>query len=121
MMDYHIAIDRLVPGANYRRAGTYAELEATWHDGRGLPSDAALQAEYGLWVAEQAAVAQRESDADAVRQAKNAVAFLQNKTPAEIKAYMEGQVDGWSTLADAKADLRSWMTILAQVIAYLVD
>lgn len=43
-MDYALAVDILLPAADYRRADDYASLVATWHDARPVPSDAALVA-----------------------------------------------------------------------------
>jgi hypothetical protein len=54
-MDYCIAIDRLRPGAAYKRCNTYADLVETWADATPLPSDAELIAAYDAWVAEQEA------------------------------------------------------------------
>lgn len=52
-MDIGIAIDRLRPGAKYRRYSTYAELVATWEDETAIPTEAELQAAYDAWLAEQ--------------------------------------------------------------------
>lgn len=52
-MDYAIAVDRLLPGAKWLRAESYAELVTTWGDAQPVPSDAALIAAYADWQAEQ--------------------------------------------------------------------
>lgn len=40
---------------------------------------------------------------------------LHSKTPAEIYTLIQGQVDGWASLADAKAGLRTILPFLAAV------
>jgi hypothetical protein len=43
---------------------------------------------------------------------------LKDKTPAEIYALMQGQMDTWTTLADARRDLREWLPLMAAAIAW---
>lgn len=45
---------------------------------------------------------------------------LHNKTPAQIYATMQAQVDGWTSLAQAKADLRVWLPLLFAALAWTV-
>ena len=45
---------------------------------------------------------------------------LANKDPVEIYTLMQGEIDGWSSLADARGDLRKWLPLLAAVIAWKV-
>jgi hypothetical protein len=42
--------------------------------------------------------------------------LLKNKNPAQIYAAMQGQIDGWVSLADAQADLREWLPLMASLI-----
>jgi hypothetical protein len=35
------------------------------------------------------------------------------KTPAQIYTLVQGEIDAWATLADAKADLRVWLPLMA--------
>ena len=37
---------------------------------------------------------------------------FKGKTYAEIKATVQGEVDGWATLADAKVTMRKWLPII---------
>lgn len=54
-MDIALVIDRLVPAAEFRMADTYANLVATWTDARTVPTEAAISAEWDVYLAEQAA------------------------------------------------------------------
>lgn len=44
---------------------------------------------------------------------------LADKTPAEIFTIMQGQVDGWGSLAAAKADMRVWFPLMTAAIFWL--
>jgi hypothetical protein len=66
-MDIALALDALVPGADYRRAGTYAELAATWADSRPLPSRAELAQ---AWAGHLASRAERRARATDLAQAR---------------------------------------------------
>jgi len=46
---------------------------------------------------------------------------LANKTPQEIYTAIQGAMDGWETLADARADLREWLPLMAAIIAWKVQ
>ena len=58
-----------------------------------------------------------ESDIDARFDAST----IKNKTPAQIYTFIENQIGGWSTLADAKSDLREWLPLMAAAIAWKVQ
>ena len=45
---------------------------------------------------------------------------LANKTPQQIYTQMQGRMDNWTSLADARGDLREWLPLLAAVIAWKV-
>ena len=45
---------------------------------------------------------------------------LANKTPEEIFTLMQGRMDSWSSLADAKADLRELLPLIAAVFTFKV-
>lgn len=45
---------------------------------------------------------------------------VHGKTPAQIYTLMQGQIDGWTSLAQAKADLRVWLPLLAAAVGWLV-
>jgi len=46
---------------------------------------------------------------------------LADKTPTEIYTLMQGRMDSWTTLADARADLREWLPLMAAIIAWKVQ
>lgn len=48
-----IALDRIRPGAKYRRYRTYDEIVATWEDETAIPTEAELQTAYDAWLVEQ--------------------------------------------------------------------
>src|SRR5574342_989904 len=41
---------------------------------------------------------------------------LWNMTPQQIYNAMQGQIDGWASLAAAKADLRVWLPLMAAAV-----
>lgn len=47
-------------------------------------------------------------------------AALHNKTPQEIRTAMQNAIDGWTSLAQAKADLRAWLPMLTAGLAWTV-
>ncbi len=47
-------------------------------------------------------------------------AALHNKTPAQIYTLMQGAIDGWTSLAQAKADLRIWLPALVAALGWTV-
>jgi hypothetical protein len=54
-MDLALIIDKLVPGADYRRADDIAALTETWVDARPIPSEEAINAAWAEIEAAQAA------------------------------------------------------------------
>jgi hypothetical protein len=59
---------------------------------------------------------QEESEREAVRiLLRNSP--LAGKTPDEVYSIVQGRINGWSSLADAKADFLEWMPLL---FAYVV-
>jgi len=46
---------------------------------------------------------------------------LANKTPQEIYTLMQNRMDSWTSLADARADLREWLPLMAAIIAWKVQ
>ena len=52
--------------------------------------------------------------------ARYLVHALKNKTPTQIYTYIEGQIDGWNSLADAKTDLHAWLPLIGAAIAWAV-
>jgi len=45
---------------------------------------------------------------------------LKSKSPAEIYAAMQARIDGWSSLAEAKTDLREWLPLIIATLAWTV-
>lgn len=45
---------------------------------------------------------------------------IHGKTPAQIYTAMQGAIDGWGSLAAAKADLRTWLPLMAAALAWMV-
>lgn len=42
------------------------------------------------------------------------------RTPNQMQTYLDGEIDNWATLADARRDLKAWLPIMAAAIVYLV-
>jgi hypothetical protein len=45
---------------------------------------------------------------------------LKDKTPTQIYTMMQNAMDNWTTLADARSDLREWLPLMAAVISWSV-
>lgn len=45
---------------------------------------------------------------------------LIGKTPAQIYQVLGAQINGWASLADAKADLRDWLPLIGAALWYLL-
>ena len=43
---------------------------------------------------------------------------LHGKSPAQLYTALQSAMDGWTSLADAKADLRQWLPLMAAVLAW---
>jgi hypothetical protein len=48
------------------------------------------------------------------------VSAIHGKTPAQIYTTMQGAIDGWASLAAAKADLRVWLPLLTAALAWTI-
>jgi hypothetical protein len=66
--------------------------------------------------------AQDIADAEALSdvQARWQSSALHNKTPAQIYTAMQSAIDGWTSLAQAKADLRVWLPALVAALGWTV-
>ena len=47
-----------------------------------------------------------------------ALTALQGKSVAEIYDVVQARIDGWTSLAEAKADFREWMPLLVAAVAW---
>lgn len=76
-MDIALIVHYLVPNAQYTKAGTYAELAATWTDARPIPTESAI-------IAAEARVLAAEADRRARPTAQEIAEALldQDATPA---------------------------------------
>jgi len=61
----------------------------------------------------------KQANRDHVR-AQFLLSQLADKTPQEIYTQMQGRMDNWTSLADARDDLREWLPLIAAVIAWKV-
>lgn len=68
------------------------------------------------WAAQQNANDEAATDA----KIKWAASAIKDKTPTQIYTLVQGQIDGWSSLAEAKADLREWIPLLIAAVAWQV-
>jgi len=71
-------------------------------------------------VAADAAAAEIEANATEARSLWDGYAALRDKTPAEIEALVRARIDGWPSLAAAKADLAEWLPRMAALLAWAV-
>lgn len=94
--DLALAVAEIMPDAQYRRAGTYAELARTWADARPLPSEIALEAAWGQVVYRQQQAAQAEAD---LRQRRE-----QHNQPLDMARYVASE-----PLLRALAERLAWL------------
>lgn len=69
-------------------------------------------------VAAEAAAAEIEAKATEARGLWDNYAALKDKTPVKIFAIMQARMDAWTSLADARRDLREWLPLMAALIAW---
>ena len=62
---------------------------------------------------------QKQANRELIR-AQFLLSQLADKSPQQIYTQMQGRMDNWSSLADAKSDLREWLPLIAAVIAWKV-
>lgn len=94
-MDIALVLDRIRPGAAWRRAGTYEELEASWEDEvQTLPPMEEIETDWAAIEAERGATEYERSRKDA---------YLTEGITAEILivALWERTVEGRPEAADA--------------------
>jgi len=107
------------------------ELEQAGLPVEGVSSDGRIDYSRELIAQEQitadAVVAAHDPEGDLPKnlnkkdaEARFLLSQLANKTPQEIYTQMQGRMDNWSSLADAKSDLREWLPLIAAVIALKV-
>lgn len=117
-MDYAIAIDRVSPGAKWRRAGSYAELVATWEDVQLIPPESELIAAFIEWESEQATEQAAEQATEATKATAEAdfanLPGWASWTGDEAAAWIDTNVND---LASAKVALQA----MAKAIMYLRD
>lgn len=65
-----------------------------------------------------AKTAEQQSYEDFLTAWRNGV--LAGKTPAQIYEGMTTQINGWASLANAKADLRDWLPLIGAALWYLL-
>lgn len=96
-MDIPLAIDHLLPAADYRRADDYAKLVETWHDERPIPTEAELLAAWESIQSASAASAAREA-------ARAALADKWAALPSWIRGPFGGKYDAAIRLLNANDD-----------------
>jgi nicotinamidase-related amidase len=45
---------------------------------------------------------------------------MANKTPTQLYTLVQGRIDGWTSLAQAKTDLRDWLPLILAGLAWTV-
>jgi len=71
-------------------------------------------------AAQEALAAEVEAKATEARSLWDGYEALRDKTPAEIEALVRTRVEGWPSLAAAKADLAEWLPRMAALLAWAV-
>jgi len=128
MADIRLMLDRLRPGSAYWWGGgafdNYSQI-LEWRDSNTTkPTEQEIDDEWDIYlleVATQETEAQAKANAEADVNARFLLSQLSNKTPQEIYILMQGRMDNWTTLANAKADLREWLPLMAAIIAWKVQ
>lgn len=107
----------------------YYELKQAGLPVEGVSEDGRIDYSQELTAEEQstaeAVVAAHDPDGDLpkninAKQARQAFldSALANKSPQQIFTHMQGRMDNWSSLADARGDLRKWLPLMAAVIVW---
>lgn len=119
-IDLALALDRLVPNAQYHRFDTYANLAADWFDVRPIPTEIELQAAWDAILVERAVEeTNATSDNDKIMAAKVTARNIPNWATwdeatalAWFDARLSGiNIDALTSLADAKITLKDMATV----------
>lgn len=127
-MDVRLTLGRLRPTSAYRWGGgafnDYSQI-LEWRDPNTTqPTEQECLDEWAVYLAEVATEQAAENEKIAAQNdvdARFLLSQLANKTPQEIYTAMQNNIDGWATLADARADLREWLPLMAALIAWKVQ
>ncbi len=83
--------------------------DAATEQQQGAATDAVIAAHAGINTDQQAL--------NDVR-ARWIASAIHGKTPTEIYSAVQGAIDGWGSLAQAKADLRVWLPLVIAALAW---
>jgi len=126
--DLRFVVYKLRPGSRYvwlnLGDNNYASIGEWLDPNTTKPTEQEIQDWWNAWVAlhadEDAQLEAKES-ARADIDARFLLSQLANKTPQEIYTLMQNRMDSWASLADARADLREWLPLMAAIIAWKVQ
>jgi hypothetical protein len=99
-------------------AGEYPWVEGDTYIARKAEYQAAYDARHEPPPPTEQDIADAEALADV--QTRWQASALHNKTPAQIYTAMQLAIDGWTSLAQAKADLRAWLPALVAALGWTV-
>lgn len=102
--------------ANNNRVTIQLNVEAITGDEERLLRDAVNEHLSRLAVDAETAKVALDAEVSDVN-ARFVLSALNGRTPAQIYTLMQNQIDGWGNLAQAKADLREWLPLMAALIA----
>lgn len=107
-MDIALAVEKIVPRAQYKNAKTYATLVDTWADDRPVPSYDAL---YGAWL-----IVQQDQAAKIIQQAQEAQQIA--AIVVELQAFTAANISGMTADEAVKslAALVEKITVLLEVM-----
>jgi len=128
MADIRLILWRLRPNSSYLWGGgsfdDYSQI-LEWRDPNTTqPTEQEINDEWNVYLSEQAALEAEQQTKDAAQNDVN-IRFLASqlagKTPQEIYTLMQNRMDSWTSLADARSDLREWLPLMAAIIAWKVQ
>lgn len=96
---------------------TLSKMLARWnHPTLAAPTEALVESTFLTNV--YPSILAAETDHQALKD-DAAASILMTRTPLEVYTLAQNQIDGWTSLADAKADLYAWLPVIGAAIAYL--
>lgn len=87
MIDFALAVERLVPGAQYHHSDSYQGLFDTWFDARPIPTEAELDQAWADIESEMADAATARSNLKAIAQGTVGKSYT-DLTVDELKALL---------------------------------
>ena len=125
-MDLALVLEEIRPASRYRlnKAIPPDQKILEWRGPGTKPTQQELDVGWivvSTRIAEDEAASTKRLENRNDAKARFLLSQLNDKTPQQISTQMQNKMDNWSSLADAKADLREWLPLFGALLASNLD